>query len=491
MFHTFHRCRTCLTLLASALLIVAATPSDVLAQKDSPDIPTVSNVVAIQGARIVQAPGRVIESGTVVFRDGVIEAVGRRVDIPYDASIIDGSDLSVYAGFIDALTNVGVPEPKQERGTPPSVPDRSNPTFERAGITPEKDVRVLLDPSDKSVAAHRKIGFTTVHTVPYGRMLPGMSAIALLTGEDAANMIYSDATATMFKFQGARGVYPGTPMAIMAKFRQLYKEADRRNHLESMYREDPVGMVRPPYDPVHSAFIAIIEGGQRVFTFTDDALEIHRALNLKEELGIDMVLAGLSGGFDAIDRISESAVPVALTLGIPEKPKWAAKIKKDSLDQILGSYTEETRTATFRDVEAERRNLEAKQLISRARYIGMPAAYEDAGIPFAFTSYGVKTSEIRSNIREFIEGGLSEDAALAALTTHAADLLGLSASMGTVEEGKMANLIVTAGDIFDKETKIKFVFVDGHKYEIKSPSKSDDEDKDEDEDEDERPEEDR
>ncbi len=480
MFHTFHRCRTDLTLLASALLIVGATPYDAFAQKDSPDIPTVSNVVAIQGARIVQAPGRVIESGTVVFRDGVIEAVGRRVEIPYDASIIDGTDLTIYAGFIDGLTNVGVPEPEEDTEAPPPVPDRGNPTFERAGITPEKDVRILLDPSDESVEAHREIGFTTVHTVPYGRMLPGTSAVALLTGDDAADMIYSSTAATMFKFQGARGVYPGTPMGIMAKFRQIYKEAERRRHLESMYQEDPVGMVRPPYDPVHSAFIPIIEGDQRVFAFTDDALEIHRALKLKEELGIDMVIAGLSAGFDAIDHISETAVPVALTLGVPEKPKWAAEIKTDSLDQILGSYTDETRTATFRDVEAERRNLEAKQLISRARYIGMPAAYEEAGIPFAFTSYGVRTCDITSNLSEFIEGGLSEDAALAALTTNASDLLGLSASMGTVEVGKMANLIVTAGNVFDKETKVKFVFVDGHKYEIKPPSETGDGEKEDD-----------
>ena len=101
MFHTFHRCRTYLTLLASALLILAATPFDALAQKDSPDIPTVSNVVAIQGVRIIQAPGRVIESGTVVFRDGVIEAVGRRVDIPYDASIIDGFNIPIESRHID------------------------------------------------------------------------------------------------------------------------------------------------------------------------------------------------------------------------------------------------------------------------------------------------------------------------------------------------------------------------------------------------------
>ena len=185
--HSFQARQSCMLFFGALLLVTGLRPDSLYAQKDSADIPTVSTTYAMEGARIVQAPGQVIESGTIVFRDGVIEAVGRRVSVPYDASVIDGTGLTVYAGFIDVLSRVGVPQP--ERTAPASVPDRGNPTFERAGITPEKQVREDLDSSDKSVDAHRKLGFTTVHTVSHGNMLPGAGAIALLTGKDADAMV--------------------------------------------------------------------------------------------------------------------------------------------------------------------------------------------------------------------------------------------------------------------------------------------------------------
>ena len=470
--HSFQAKRSCMLFFGAILLITGLCPTSVHAQKDSADIPTVSTTYAIEGARIVQAPGRVIDSGTIVFRDGVIESVGRRATVPYDAIIIDGSGMTVYAGFIDALSRVGVAAPERTPMAP--VADTSNPTYERAGITPEKQVRTLLNPSDKSVDAHRKLGFTTVHTVPHGNMLPGSGAVALLHGKNADAMIIRNDVSMAFQFSGARGVYPGTPMGIMAKFRQLHKESSRRLRLEQMYASDPAGMARPPADIVHTAFFPVIADEKPVFAHTTNALEVYRALTLKTELGLTMVLTGLSEGFDTIDTIKTSGNPVALTMGLPDKPKWAAEIKSDSLDQILASYTDETRTATFRDVEAEKRNLEAKQLVTRQKYVEMPKMYAEAGIPFAFTSYGVDSKDLSTNLKSFVEGGLSSDAALAALTVNAANILGLSASMGTLDAGKMANVIVTSGALFEDDTTIKYVFVDGHKFEYDTKTKKDD-----------------
>jgi len=448
--------------LAAALWLL---PSEALAQKNSPDIPVVSTVTAIQNARIVPSPGQVIESGTVVFRDGVITAVGRRVDVPYDAHVIDGGDsLSVYAGFIDALSHVGIPEPRNQ-GQPESVPDRSNPPFERAGITPEASARTALDPEDDAVEAMRHAGFTTALVAPRGRMLPGQATLALLAGTDASEMILQGAEPLFFQFEGAQGVYPGTPMGVMSKFRQLYREADRRRKLEAMYSEDPSGLSKPPFDPVHEAFFPVIAGNRSVAIWADDVLEIHRAMTLQEELGFSMMLFGLEGGFDTLSKVAASGVPVALTLDLPDKPRWAAKVEADSLQQILDAYDDETRTATFRDVEAEQRNLESRQLWSRARYVGMAAAYHDAGVPFAFSSMGVDAKDIHANLREMIGEGLSSDAALAALTTNAASMLGLSDRMGAIRTGMMANLVVTHGSLFNEDTKITMTFVNGHMFE--------------------------
>lgn len=437
-------------------------------QKNSPDIPKVSNVVAIQGATVVVSPGNTIEDATVVFRNGVIEAVGKRATVPYDAEIIDGKGLTVYAGFIDAMSRIGVPAP-DNNAPQQNVADRSNPTFDQAGITPQLDVRSVLKPSDTSVDAFRKLGFTTAHVVPQGRMLPGTSAIILLSGDDADAMVLRADQSLFFQFQGAGGVYPGTPMGVMAKFRRLYIESDRRIRLNEMYQQNPAGMPRPPSDVVHEAFFPVIKQNRPIYVFTRNALEVHRALTLKSELKFNMVLTGLSEGFDTIQKVKASGVPVALTLGVPAKPEWAAKVKVDSLEQILSSYNDDTRTATFRDVEAEKRNLEAKQLISRKQYLALPSQFAAANVPFSFTSFGVKAEDIRSNLREFVTGGLSKDQTLAALTTTPAGLLGLSASMGSVEVGKMANLVVSSGDVFEESSFVQFVFVNGHKFEYERP----------------------
>ncbi len=439
-------------------LLVATVPPAAQAQSGS-DIPSVTGAWAIQNARIIQEPGQVIERGTVVVRDGVIESVGRNVSIPWDAAIIEGDSLTVVAGFIDALSNAGIPEPKRPDNLPP-VPDRSNPTPERAGIQPQVDVRDHLDPSDKSVDAYRKLGFTAAHVVPHGGMLPGTGAVALLHNE---SMRFGGPTDLFLEFEGARGVYPGTPMAIMAKVRQLYRESERRRAVEELYTDNPTGLTRPPQDPVHEAFFPVTRHEQAVLVFTDNALEIHRSIDLQHTLGFRMKLAGLSGGFDAVPVLRDAGVPLAVTLALPEKADWMKEIKDDSLATMLETFEmdPDLRTATFRDIEAERRNLEIRQLHSRQQYVGMPALFEREGLTFAFTTYGMKTEEVMPNLRAMIHSGLSADAALAALTVHAATFVGVGATQGRVAEGYMANLTLVKGELFSEDMKVVRVFVDG------------------------------
>jgi len=441
-----------------AALLAASAPFTARAQSGT-DVPFVSGAWAIQNATIIQEPGRVIERGTVVVRDGVIESVGRRVTIPWDADVIDGDSLTVVAGFIDALSNAGLPEPKRPDNLP-SVPDRSNPPPERAGIQPQVDVRDHLDPNDKSVDAYRKLGFTAAHVVPHGGMLPGTGAVALLHND---NMRFGGPTDLFLEFEGARGVYPGTPMGIMAKVRQLYRESERRLAIERLYADNPGGLSRPLQDPIHEAFFPVVRQEQAVLVFTDDALEIHRAFDLQAALGFQLKLAGLSGAFDALPALRDAGIPLAVTMALPEKADWMKEIKDDSLAAMLESFEvdPDLRTATFRDIEAERRNLEIRQLRSRQQYVAMPALFEQEGIEFAFATYGMETKEIMPNLRAMIDAGLSVDAALAALTVHAAAFAGVDATQGRIAEGYMANLTIVKGALFSEDMKVVRVFVDG------------------------------
>ena len=454
------------------VLLLMLLPADAFAQDTDADIPSVTRTFALENVRIVQAPGRVIEQGTLLVRDGLIAAVGTNVEIPFDAERITGDSLTVYAGFIDGLSNTGLPKPKEEENQP-RVDDPGNPPNDRAGIQPERDVRTMIDPGQKSIKDLRAAGFGAAHIVPHGRMLPGTGSVILLSGDAPDAMVIQGEVSLFAQFEGARGMYPATPMAMTAKMRQLYREADRRHRIEAMYADNPSGMERPVYDAVHYAFFPVLEGTQPVFFYVDSALELHRALKLKADLGFPLILGGLNESFNMIDDLQAANVPLFFSLQLPKQPKEMAKLKEDSIDVLIASYDPEFRTGTFRDLEAEKRNLEARQLMTRRMYLENAAKLHEAGLAFGFMTMGVKAGDIHKNLRTMIARGLPEDAALAALTTTPADLLGLSQRLGTIDVGKIANLVVTTAPYFEEDAKIRYVFVDGVKYayEVKEKKK--------------------
>ena len=484
--------------VSGVFLTTALLPTQSSAQEAREEIPVVTKTTAIRNAHIIQAPGRAIERGTVVIHNGLITAVGRTVDIPYDAEIIEGDSLIVYAGFVDGLSHVGIPqseEPSRERDVNPA-----DPPDDLAGIQPERSARMLLDPEEQSVEELREIGFTTAHVVPRGRMLPGAGSIILLHGDERREMVLRPDVSLFFQFQGAPGVYPATSIGVMSAMRQLVREAERRQAIETLYAENSTGIERPAYDPVHEAFYPVIRRERPIFALADgddSALEVHRALQLRDELGFSLALAGLSQGFEVIEKLE--GLPLFLTLALPDEPDEeerdttgaAEETPPDDTTRAMtpedpaSFFVSDLRTHSYRDVEAERRNLEARRDLERLHYVGTAADFHEAGLRFGVTTLGADPDDIRTNLREMIDAGLPEDAALAALTIDGARLLGMERSIGTIEEGKLGNLVITKGSYFEPDYPLRFVFVEGKKYEIDT----DDDDEEEEEDtEDEEPE---
>lgn len=301
------------------LLFSPAVLPGAVAQRNAPDIPTASGAFVLENARIVQSAGRTIDNGSILVRDGRIVAVGAQVSVPYDARRIDLSGKTVYPAFVDGLSLTGVREPSQTQNLSP-VPDRSNPPDDRAGIQPQRSVVDFIDPEHKSIDALRKEGFAAAHIVPRGQMLPGSGAVVLLAGESAGDMVLEEDYSLFTQFQGARGMYPGTPMAMTAKMRQLFREAARRQSLQTNFDASASGTARPEFDPVHYAFFPVLDGTKSIFFFVDDALEIHRALKLQEDLGFNLMLGGLHEAFDTVDELADSVAPLFLTLDLPDKP---------------------------------------------------------------------------------------------------------------------------------------------------------------------------
>lgn len=432
-------------ILSMALFMLA--PFCLRAQ-DEPELAPVTRTYAITNVNIIQAPGRKIDMGTVIIKDGLIRAVGKGIAVPADAIVIKADSMYVYAGFIDGMTRAGVNRPKEENQ--PRAKDPGNPTPERAGINPTNDVRYALNPADKSLEELRNLGFTTAQVVPYGNLLPGQGALVLTSGNTADEMLLVNRSSMYSELTGAQGVYPATLLGVMATWRDLYRKAVNAKNYESLYASNRAGLERPVSDRNLEAFYPVIDQKQAVIFRTERLLDVSHVLSLKKDLGFQAVVADVKDAWPMINTIKSSGAKTFLSLDLPEEVK-----KDDKKKESVNARADQEKEAL------EKRKVEAIQA-----YAAQASAFQKAGVTFGFSTMSAKAKDIPANLRRMIAAGLTEDAALAALTTNPAQLLGISDRLGTVDNGKMANLVITDKSYFNEKAKVRYVFVDGKMYKM-------------------------
>jgi imidazolonepropionase-like amidohydrolase len=433
--------------------------------QDEKELKPVTRTYAITNVNVVQAPGKKVDMATVLIKDGLITAVGKGVAIPADAIVIKADSMYVYAGFIDGLSRVGVTKPKEEVGRD-RVKDPGNPAPERAGITPQNDVRGSLNASDKSIEDLRNIGFTVAQVVPYGNLLPGQSSIVLLSGKSADQMVLVSNSSLYSELSGANGVYPNTTMAVIAKWRELYRQASQAKSYQSLYASNRVGLERPGSDRVLEAFYPVIDQRIPVLFKSEKMLDAHRIITLKNDLGFSLMLADVKEGWPVLSKIKVSGAKVFLSLDLPEEAKKDDKKSGGKSDKKADSTKTKEVAKPKTAADLERDALEKRKSEAIANYTTQASVFNKAGVSFGFSSLSAKPKDIPASLRRMIAAGLSEDAALAALTTAPAQLLGLSDRMGTVENGKMANLVISDKSYFNEKAKVRYVFVDGVMYKL-------------------------
>jgi imidazolonepropionase-like amidohydrolase len=433
--------------------------------QDEKELKPVTRTYAITNVNVVQAPGKKVDMATVLIKDGLITAVGKGVAIPADAVVIKADSMYVYAGFIDGLSRAGVTKPKEEVGRE-RVKDPGNPAPERAGITPQNDVRNSLNPSDKSIEDLRNVGFTVAQVVPYGNLLPGQGSIVLLSGKSADQMVLVNNSSLYSELSGANGVYPNTTMAVMAKWRELYRQASQSKSYQSLYASNRAGLERPGSDRVLEAFYPVIDQRIPVLFKSEKMLDAHRILTLKSDLGFSLMMADVKEGWPVLSKIKVSGAKVLLSLDLPEEAKKDDKKSGSKSDKKADSTKAKEVAKPKTAADLERDALEKRKAEAIANYTSQASVFSKAGVSFGFSSLSTKPKDIPANLRRMIAAGLSEDAALAALTTIPAQLLGLSDRMGTVENGKMANLVISDKSYFNEKAKVRYVFVDGVMYKL-------------------------
>ncbi len=442
------RLRILAALLASVLVSLQQTPFAV-AQRSGTD------TYAITNARIVTVSGPVIDRGTVVIRDGLIAAVGANVSAPADARVIDGAGLTVYPGLIDSNTALGLPQPSPTPSPSPgggggggffqqrpqtflSAPNSPQPP----GLQPEVMVEDFIRPGGEQIEAARTAGITAVLTAPRTGIWMGQSALINLAGDTPQQMIVRSPVAMHVGFTPLRsGVYPNSLLGVFAALRQTLLDAQRYREAQQIYERSPRGTRRPDQNRSLAALFPVLDGTMPLVMYADREREISRAIDLAQEFKLRAMIAGGMEAEKLAARLRDAKIPVLLSVNFPRRTTAAMPEADPEPVRVLRERVEAPKTA--------------------GRLVA-------ARVPFAFQSGGLASmADFSANLARAIENGLARDDALRALTIWPAEILGVADRLGSIEAGKIANLTVTRGDLFDRNPRVVHVFIDGRQVDLR------------------------
>lgn len=430
-----------LSYFTTTLLFLLVNLGQSQAQSDNNGSRRVTTSYFLSGATVIPSPGKILDNCDILFKNGIIVEIGKNLRVPSDAKEINGKSLFVYPGFIDFGNKTGVKEPELPKK--PDNFDSSNPRPEIAGIHPHFSAAKHFQFDNKLEEEWRKLGFTIGQKLPIGQgMLPGSTAIVIYGHEDNNNLL-STMQFQFFQFNTIRGLYPHTKLAVMAKWRDLFQNTVLYEESLKLY-EDNKQIGRVKNNPILNALLPVTQRKQTLLVSVRNELDLRKAIKMQEENNFDLILFGINEGDSAIPLIKSKEIGVALSLALPKN-----------------NFTD--------SLPSEEQGIDYEALIKRGKVaykdaLSLASKYEKADIPFAFSSLGLDKKDLFKNLRLMIDNGLSKEAALAALTSNPAKLLGIEKTSGSISPGKMANMVVMTDSIFSKEAKVKMVISDGYLF---------------------------
>jgi imidazolonepropionase-like amidohydrolase len=432
-----------LAYLASALSIVTFGTVAMAQQTGNPTtqqgVLPPRGVFAIRNARIVTVSGADIENGTVVIRDGKIEAVGENVSVPSGAQQIDGHGLSVYPGMIDAGTSMGLVE----------VPQGANGTVDTSEVgemNPNARAAVAINPHSAHIAVTRVDGITNVLSSPTGGLISGQAAFINLLGTSPREMDVVAAAALVINYPrvgGGGGGFGGFQQQVanltdtlaanerqVDQIRKMLRDGEAYGRAQDAYAKDK-SLPRPDRDVVLEALVPYVRGERPVIFRADREAEIRGAIKFADEMKLKPIILGGNDAWKVASLLKEKNVPVILT-GVLDLPSR----EDDYYDTLYES----------------------------------PGKLQQAGVRFC-----ISTGDAGAEVRDlpYYAGmaasfGLSKADALKAVTLYAAQIMNVSDRLGSIEVGKMANLVVTEGDMLEARSHVRYLFIDGREVPLTS-----------------------
>jgi imidazolonepropionase-like amidohydrolase len=387
-------------------------------------------VIAIKGARIFPAVGDEIPSGTILIKDGLIEAVGAEVSIPSGAEVVEASGLRAYPGLIDSYSFLGLQEIS---GVSATVDNR-----ETGRINPQARALEAVRYDSMHIPIARSNGITAAVVAPSGGLISGQSALLRLDGWTNREMSILDAAAMHIELAGlrvGRGGFMGRGMGreradtpqLLGELKSLFRAA----RLYEKRREAAVKNIllpRPDYDETSACLMPLLRGEIPAMISVHSEKDIRAAIQFVKDEGIRAIFFGAEQGFKVAGEIKEAGIPVVFGSLYDLPPVW-----DDGYDALY-------------------RN---------------PGLLDAAGVKIAFSSASASAAkDLPYHAAKAAAFGLDRKEALKAVTIYPAEIFGVDKRMGSLEKGKAANIVLADNDILELRTNILKVYIDGHETDL-------------------------
>lgn len=380
-----------------------------------------AQTIAITGGTVVTVSGARIPNGTVLIRDSLIAAVGANVAIPANATRVDATGSIVTPGLINAGAQVGLVEISLGTGT--------QEQHVRRDVAASFDVAEGLNPASVLIPVTRIEGVTSALLIPDGNFVAGQSVFADFAGNTIEEMIARNPVAMHVTLdENDRGAGEGSRAGALERLRQLLDDAREYQRRRNDFQRAQMQTLSAPAAELE-ALQPVLAGRMPLVVTANRVFDIRNALRLAHEYNLRVILSGAAEAWEIADEIARARVPV-LVVPLSNIPSFNA----------LG-----------------------------ARYEN-PARLAAAGVPIAIVSGdGIHNARlIRQEAGNAVSYGMEYDAALRAVTLAPAQILGLQDRYGSLEAGKIANVVVWSGDPFEFSTAVQHVYIRGHEIPLTS-----------------------
>ena len=378
---------------------------------------------ALTNAKIYTVTNGIIENGTIVINNGIIEAVGANINIPSDAEVINYNGQEIYPGMIDSGTQLGL----SEIGSIAEAQDYR----EFGNITPQMQALTAVNPNSVAIPVTRVSGVTTALTMPSGGLLPGTAATINLFGYTPDQM-----------FAGSKGIVMNFPSSANRGWRRRSPEELKKAQEKALETLNDTwdkaelyakiqNTPEARYYPEMEALAKVVNGELNLYIEVDAAKDILAAIDWVKDRGYEkVVFTGVSEGWRVADEIAKAGIPV-ITGPVQSIPTR----QSDAYDSAY-------------------RN---------------PGVMQKAGVKVAIRSNDTENSRNLPYHAGFAAAyGMGREEALKAITINAAEIMGVGDQIGSIEVGKKANLFISTGDPFETATQIVDVFIDGYQVPMTS-----------------------